>query len=61
MSLEEILDKDYQNNDPVRKYQFDKYNKSLCMSNMYPEMGSDNSVTLAPGEGKTPRDPLVDP
>ena len=27
---------DYENNDPVKKFQF-QYNKSLCMTNKYPE------------------------
>ena len=36
---EEILENEYLEKDPVRKYQFGDYNKSLCMSNKYPEMG----------------------
>ena len=43
--IEEKIERDYKENDPVKKYQFDDYNKSLCMSNMYPE----NSVIIAPG------------
>ena len=54
--IEEILEKDYKENDPVKKYQFDDYNKSLCMSNMYLE----NSVIIAPGEGKIPQNVLYD-
>merc|ERR1711888_336166 len=46
--IEEILEKDYLKNDPVRKYQFEDYNKSLCMSNMFPEANSGNSVIVAP-------------
>ena len=58
--IEEILETDYLKNDPVRKYQFDDYNKSLCMSNMFPEAQPGNSVIVAPGEGKTPRNVLHD-
>ena len=43
ISDKDIQDKEYLSNDPVRKYQLDDYNKSLCMSNMYPEMGPENS------------------
>ena len=57
---EEILDLEYLKKDPVRKFQFDEYNKSLCMSNMYPEMGPENSVIVAPGEGKIPQNILHD-
>ena len=60
ISLEEILEKEYLKKDAVRKYQFDDYNKSLCMSNMYPEMGPENSVIVAPGEGKIPQNVLHD-
>ena len=56
----EIKDNEYLSNDPVRKYQLDDYNKSLCMSNMYPEMGPENSLIVAPGEGKTPQNILLD-
>ena len=58
--IEEILEKDYQANDPVKKYQLDDYNKSLCMSNMFPEIVPENSVILAPGEGKIPQNLLYD-
>ena len=34
VTIEEILEKEYLKKDPVRKYQFEDYNKSLCMSNM---------------------------
>ena len=57
---EEEIEKEYQTKDPVRKYQFDDYNKSLCMSNLYPEMGPENSVIVAPGEGKRPQNILYD-
>ena len=56
----EIKDNEYLSNDPVRKYQLDDYNNSLCMSNMYPEMGPENSLIVAPGEGKTPQNILLD-
>ena len=39
---------------------FEEYNKSLCMSNMYPEADPENSVIIAPGEGKTPKNVLYD-
>ena len=58
--IEEILERNYQANDPVKKYQLDDYNKSLCMSNMFPEIGPENSVILAPGEGKIPQNLLYD-
>ena len=58
--IEEMLENDYLKNDPVRKFQFEDYNKSLCMSNMYPEMGPENSVIVAPGEGKIPKNVLYD-
>ena len=50
------LEKEYKEKDPVKKDQYDDYNKSLCMSNMYPE----NSVIIAPGEGKIPQNVLYD-
>ena len=60
LCIEEILENEYLKKDPVRKYQFEDYNKSLCMSNMYPEMGPGNSVIVAPGEGKVPQNVLHD-
>ena len=60
ISIEELLEMDYREKDPVRKYQFDNYNKSLCMSNMYPEIRPENSVIIAPGEGKIPQHILYD-
>ena len=43
----------YDNNDPVKKYQFE-YNRSLCMTEKYPEVSVNNneSINIAPGEGK---------
>ena len=58
--FEELLETEYLKKDPVRKYQFDDYNKSLCMSNMYPEVAPENSVIVAPGEGKVPKNVLYD-
>ena len=53
--IEEIMENEYLKKDPVRRYQFEDYNKSLCMSNMYPEVDPANSIILAPGEGKVPK------
>ena len=56
---DEVKDeRDYLANDPVRKYQF-TYNKSLCMSNKYPEINVEDptkDIEVAPGEGKRPND-----
>ena len=52
VSIQEIIENEYLKTDPVRRYQFEDYNKSLCMSNMYPEVDPVNSIILAPGEGK---------
>ena len=38
LSVDELLETEFLTKDPVRKYQFADYNKSLCMSNMYPEV-----------------------
>ena len=57
---EELLEKEYKTKDPVKKFQFDDYNKSLCMSNLYPEMDPANSIIVAPGEGKSPQNILFD-
>ena len=49
---------EYLTKDPVRKYQF-TYNKSLCMSDKYPEISTcdpTKDIEIAPGEGKIPRD-----
>ena len=52
---EELLEEEYRTKDPVKKFQFDDYNKSLCLSNLYPEMELENSIIVAPGEGKSPK------
>ena len=57
---DEKLEKEYQTKDPVKRFQFSGHNKSLCLANAYPEMNHKNSVALAPGEGKTPRNILYD-
>ena len=51
---------EYLTKDAVRKWQFD-YNKSLCLSNKYPEITTARQndipiIQIAPGEGKVPRD-----
>ena len=58
--IDEILEEEYLKKDPVKKFQFNDYNKSLCMSNMYPEMGPENSIIVAPAEGKRPQNILND-
>ena len=47
--------------DPVKKYQF-KYNESLFMIDKYPEIRvpTDESVSIAPGEGQIPKDIMTD-
>ena len=60
VSIQEIIENEYLKKDPVRRYQFEDYNKSLCMSNMYPEVDPINSIILAPGEGKIPKNVLFD-
>ena len=60
VSIQEIIENEYLKKDPVRRYQFEDYNKSLCMSNMYPEVDPVNSIILAPGEGKIPKNVLFD-
>ena len=59
-SVQEILETEYVEKDPVKRYHFSGYDKSLCMSNMYPEMDPENSVIVAPGEGKVPKNILYD-
>ena len=51
---DEEEEKLYQKKDPVKKFQF-SYDQSLCMANKYPE------ITVAPGEGQTPKGILSDP
>ena len=49
-------EQEYQNKDPVKKWQF-PYNKSTCFSHNYPEISyNDQSerISVAPGEGKYP-------
>ena len=60
ISMEESLEIEYLEKDPVRKYQLNDYNKSLCMSNMFPEVAPENSLIVAPGEGKVPKNILYD-
>jgi hypothetical protein len=63
VTVEEILETEYLTKDTVRKYQLTDYNKSLCLSNMFPEMSApdcNNSVIVAPGEGKVPKNILYD-
>ena len=60
ISIEELLEDEYLRKDPVRRYQFEDYNRSLCMSNMYPEVDPVNSIILAPGEGNIPKNVLFD-
>ena len=47
--------------DPVKKYQF-TYNESLCMTNKYPEIDTNekSSLSIAPGEGQIPKDIMTD-
>ena len=40
--IDEIIEMEYIEKDPVRKYQLTDYNKSLCLSNMYPEVAPEN-------------------
>ena len=47
----EAEEADYQQNDAVRKHQFN-HNQHVCMSDINPES---NVVSLAPGEGKIPQ------
>ena len=51
LEIEELLEEEYIKKDPAKKFQFNDYNKSLCMSNMFPEMGPENSIIVAPAEG----------
>ena len=56
---EKKVEEEYENNDPVKKYQF-QYNRSLCMTDKYPEISvnENESISVAPGEGKVPKDIL---
>jgi hypothetical protein len=49
VTVEEILETEYLTKDTVRKYQLTDYNKSLRLSNMFPEMSApdcNNSLSL---------------
>ena len=54
--IEKKEELDYEQNDPVKKYQI-HYNKSLCMTNKYPEVSvnENDTISVAPGEGKIPK------
>ena len=60
-SAKEKDDIELKTKDPVKKYQF-IYNESLCMTNKYPEIESNenSSISIAPGEGQIPKDVLAD-
>jgi hypothetical protein len=58
----------YVKNDPVRKFQFD-HNTYTCLTNKYPEMlvnedgeevAKHDDFSFAPGEGKTPKNILME-
>ena len=58
----------YIKHDPVRKFQFDQ-NENTCLTNKFPEMlqnddgkenTEDDDFAFAPGEGKTPKNILMD-
>ena len=58
LKMEEKQEIEYMTKDAVKKWHFD-YNKSLCLSDKYPEIAanSDESIpiiSVAPGEGKVP-------
>ena len=57
IEISELEEKEYQQNDLVKKWQID-YNQSTCFVNNYPELNVtdtvNNSVSIAPGEGKRP-------
>ena len=63
---EEELDEEsyYKENDPVAKFQFD-YDRSTCLTEKYPEVSvteesNNQELCFAPGEGKYPKDILMD-
>ena len=66
MDIEDELEKDYREileKDVISKFQFD-YNRSTCLANDVPEIeGADINeiISIAPGEGKTPKSILTDP
>ena len=53
VSVEEKDEEEYVKNDPVRKHQFE-YNKSTCMTKLYPEADSEAILSFAPAEEKMP-------
>ena len=62
-NLVEKTEKDqeeYLTKDPVAKQQFD-YDKSTCFVNDTPEIGVNQSLSLAPAEGKVPKNILFHP
>ena len=50
----------YLKKDPVAKQQFE-YDRSTCFANDVPEIGVNLSQTVAPAEGYTPKNILLDP
>ena len=58
---DEIDEIELKTKDPVKKYQF-TYNESLCMTNKYPEIETNekSSLRIAPGEGQIPKDIMTD-
>ena len=50
----------YLTKDAVAKQQFE-YNRKTCFTNDFPEIGVNTSVSVAPAEGKVPRNILLDP
>ena len=57
---EETEINEYLTKDPVARQQFE-YNRSTCFANDLPEIGINMSVSVAPAEGKVPRNILLDP
>ena len=57
-------EENYVKNDPVRKYQPKDYDENIVLCNMYPDLArrdeNDGCVTVAPGEGNTPRSALYE-
>ena len=56
---EEAEINEYLTKDPVARQQFE-YNKNVCLANDVPEIGINMSVSVAPAEGKVPRNILFD-
>ena len=57
---EEMEINEYLTKDPVARQQFE-YNRSTCFVNDHPEIGINMSVSVAPAEGKVPKNILLDP